>query len=142
MSLNTKNRQYSVDAHRQAISPNIMLYIFLESLIQGKFNDARHNTDNIQEHIPICEFIRLIFAEQANVVTCHLMIRPIFYIPCIFPILPVSPVNIWYGLKQIATEFFSAGMHSGEVSLKHIENPLRHLWGKQVKSAIKVTFSH
>ena len=30
-----------------------------------------------------------------------------------------SPVNIWYDLKQIATEFFSAGMHSGEVSLKH-----------------------
>ena len=53
-----------------------------------------------------------------------------------------SPVNIWYDLKQIATEFFSAGMHSGEVSLKHTNNPLRHLWGKQVKSAIKVTFSH
>ena len=53
-----------------------------------------------------------------------------------------SPVKIWYGLKQIATEFFSAGMHSGEVSLKHTKNPLRHLWGKQVKSAIKVTFSH
>ena len=44
-----------------------------------------------------------------------------------------SPVNIWYDLKQIATEFFSAGMHSGEVSLKHTKNPLRHLWGKQVK---------
>ena len=28
-----------------------------------------------------------------------------------------SPVNIWYDLKQIATEFFSTGMHSGEVSL-------------------------
>ena len=54
----------------------------------------------------------------------------------------VSPVNIWYDLKQIATEFFSAEMHSGEVSLKHTKNPLRHLWGKQVKSAIKVTFSH
>ena len=53
-----------------------------------------------------------------------------------------SPVNIWYDLKQIATEFFSAGMHSGEVSLKHTKNPLRHLWGKQVKWAIKVTFSH
>ena len=53
-----------------------------------------------------------------------------------------SPVNIWYYLKQIATEFFSAGMHSGEVSLKHTKNPLRHLWGKQVKSPIKVTFSH
>ena len=53
-----------------------------------------------------------------------------------------SPVNIWYDLKQIATEFFFAGMHSGEVSLKHTKNPLRHLWGKQVKSAIKVTFSH
>ena len=50
--------------------------------------------------------------------------------------------NYWHNLKQIATEFFSAGMHSGEVSLKHIKNPLRHLWGKQVKSAIKVTFSH
>ena len=53
-----------------------------------------------------------------------------------------SPVNISYDLKQIATEFFSAGMHSGEVSLKHTKNPLRHLSGKQVKSAIKVTFSH
>ena len=53
-----------------------------------------------------------------------------------------SPVNLWYDLKQIATEFFSTGMHSGEVSLKHTKNPLRHLWGKQVKSAIKVTFSH
>ena len=31
-----------------------------------------------------------------------------------------SPVNIWYDLKQIATEFFSAGMHSREVSLKCI----------------------
>ena len=50
--------------------------------------------------------------------------------------------NYWHNLKQIATEFFSAGMHSGEVSLKHTKNPLRHLWGKQVKSAIKVTFSH
>ena len=49
--------------------------------------------------------------------------------------------NYWHNLKQIATEFFSAGMHSGEVSLKHTKNPLRHLWGKQVKSAIKVTFS-
>ena len=58
------------------------------------------------------------------------------------PQLENSPVNIWYGLKQIATEFFSAGMHSREVSLKHIKNPLRHMWGKQVKSAIKVTFSH
>ena len=55
---------------------------------------------------------------------------------------PTSPVNIWYDLKQIATEFFSVGMHSEEVSLKHTKNPLRHLWGKQVKSAIKVTFSH
>ena len=54
----------------------------------------------------------------------------------------ISPVNIWYDLKQIATEFFFAGMHSGEVSLKHTKNPLRHLWGKQVKSAIKMTFSH
>ena len=53
-----------------------------------------------------------------------------------------SPVNIWYGLKQIATDFISAGMHSGEVSIKHTKNPLRHLSGKQVKSAIKVTFSH
>ena len=53
-----------------------------------------------------------------------------------------SPVNIWYGLTQIATEFFSAGMLSGEVSLKHTKNPLCHLWGKQVKSAIEVTFSH
>ena len=50
--------------------------------------------------------------------------------------------NYWHNLKQIATEFFYAGMHSGEVSLKHTKNPLRHLWGKQVKSAIKVTFSH
>ena len=54
---------------------------------------------------------------------------------------PISPVNIWYDLKQIATEFFSVGMHSGEVSLEHTKNPLRHVWGKQVKSAIKVTFS-
>ena len=54
----------------------------------------------------------------------------------------ISPVNIWYDRKQIATEFVSAGMHSEEVSLKHTKNPLRHLWGKQVKSAIKVTFSH
>ena len=53
-----------------------------------------------------------------------------------------SPVNIWYDLKQIATEFFSVGMHSGEVSPKHTKIPQRHLWGKQVKSAIKVTFSH
>ena len=53
-----------------------------------------------------------------------------------------SPVNIWYDLKQIATDFFSLGMHSGEVSLKHTKNPLSHLSGKQVKSAIKVTFSH
>ena len=53
-----------------------------------------------------------------------------------------SPVNIWYDLKQIATEFFFVGMHLGEVSLEHTKNPLRHLWGKQVKSAIKVTFSH
>ena len=53
-----------------------------------------------------------------------------------------SPVNIWYDLKQIATESFSVGMHSEEASLKHTKNPLRHLWGKQVKSAIKVTFSH
>ena len=58
------------------------------------------------------------------------------------PIHWYSPVNIWYDLKQIATEFFSVGMHSGEVSLEHTKNPLRHLWGKQVKSAIKVTFSH
>ena len=50
--------------------------------------------------------------------------------------------NYWHNLKQIATEFCSAGMHSGEVSLKHTKNPLRHLWGKWVKSAIKVTFSH
>ena len=50
--------------------------------------------------------------------------------------------NYWNNLKQIATEFFSAGMHSGEVSLKHTKNPLHHLWGKQVKSAIKVTFSN
>ena len=50
--------------------------------------------------------------------------------------------NYWHNLKQIATEFFSAGMYSGEVSLKHTKNPLRHLWGKQVKSPIKVTFSH
>ena len=50
--------------------------------------------------------------------------------------------NYWHNLKQIATELFSAGMHSGEVSLKHIKNPLGHLWGKQVKSAIKVTFFH
>ena len=50
--------------------------------------------------------------------------------------------NYWHNLKQIATEFFSAGMHSGEVSLKHTKNPLRHLWGRQVKSAIKVTFFH
>ena len=50
--------------------------------------------------------------------------------------------NYWHNLKQIATEFFSVGMHSGEVSLEHTKNPLRHLWGKQVKSAIKVTFSH
>ena len=55
---------------------------------------------------------------------------------------PYRPVNIWYDLKQIATEFVSVGMHSGEVSLKHTKNPLRHLWGKQVKSTIKVTFSH
>ena len=53
-----------------------------------------------------------------------------------------SPVNIWTDLKQIATEFVSAGMHSGEVFLKHTKNPLHHLWGKSVKSAIKVTFSH
>ena len=50
--------------------------------------------------------------------------------------------NYWHNLKQIATEFFSVGMHSGEVSLEHIKNPLRHLWGKQGKSAIKVIFSH
>ena len=50
--------------------------------------------------------------------------------------------NYWHNLKKIATEFFSAGMHSGEVSLKHTKNPLRHLWGKQAKSAIKVTFSY
>ena len=90
MALNTKNGQYSVDVHRQAISPNIMLYIFLESLIQGEFNDVRYNTDNIQEYIPICEFIRLIFGEQANFVTYHVMMRPPFYIPCIFPILSVA----------------------------------------------------
>ena len=30
-----------------------------------------------------------------------------------------SPVNICYNLKQIATEFLSAGMHSGQVFLKH-----------------------
>ena len=90
MSLNTKNGQYSVDAHRQALSPNIMLHIFLESLIQGEFNDVRYNTDNLQEHIPICEFIRLIFGEQANFVTYHLIMRPTFYISCIFPILSVA----------------------------------------------------
>ena len=50
--------------------------------------------------------------------------------------------NYWHNLKEIATEFFSAGMHSRKVSLKHTKNPLRHLWGKQVKSAIKVTFFH
>ena len=49
--------------------------------------------------------------------------------------------NYWHNLKQIATEFFSVEMHSGEVSLEHTKNPLHHLWGKQVKSAIKVTFS-
>ena len=38
-----------------------------------------------------------------------------------------SPVNTWYDLKQIATAFFSAGMHSGEVSLKHTKNPFCHL---------------
>ena len=90
MSLNPKNGQYSVDAHRQAISPNIMLYIFLESLIQGEFNDARYNTDNLREHIPICEFIRLIFGEQAYFVTYHLMMRTTFYISWIFPILSVA----------------------------------------------------
>ena len=37
---------------------------------------------------------------------------------------PFSPVNIWYDLKQIATEFFSVGMHLEEVSLKHTKNPL------------------
>ena len=57
-------------------------------------------------------------------------------------VLGYSPVDIWYDLKQIATEYFFTGMHSGEVSLKHTKNPLRHLWGKQGKSAIKVTFSH
>ena len=62
--------------------------------------------------------------------------------PCMTGYKEYSPVNIWYDLKQIATEFFSVGMHSEEVSLKHTKNPLRHLWGKQVKSAIKVTFSH
>ena len=41
--------------------------------------------------------------------------------------------NYWNNLKQIATEFFSAGMHSGEVSLKHTKNPLLPLWGKQIK---------
>ena len=46
--------------------------------------------------------------------------------------------SYWHNLKQIATEFFSAGIHSGEVSLKHTKN----LWRKQVKSAINVTFSH
>ena len=50
--------------------------------------------------------------------------------------------NYWHNLKQIATVFFSAGMHSGQMSLKHTKNPLCHLWGKQVKSPIKVTFSH
>ena len=50
--------------------------------------------------------------------------------------------NYWHNLKQIATELFSVGRHSGEASLEHTKNPLRHLWGKQVKSAIKVTFSH
>ena len=28
--------------------------------------------------------------------------------------------NYWHNLKQIATEFFSAGMHSGEVSLDRV----------------------
>ena len=37
-----------------------------------------------------------------------------------------SQVNIWYNLKQIATEIFSVGMHSGEVSLEHTKNPLPH----------------
>ena len=46
-----------------------------------------------------------------------------------------SPLNIWYNLKQIATDL-------GEVSSKHTKILLRHLWGKQVKSTIKVTFSH
>ena len=50
--------------------------------------------------------------------------------------------NYWHNLKQIATAFLSPEMHSGEVSLKHTKNPLRHLWGKQVKFAIIVTFSH
>ena len=44
--------------------------------------------------------------------------------------------------NKLQQNFFSGGMHSGEVSLKHTENPLCHLWGKQVKSAIKVTFTH
>ena len=63
---------------------------------------------------------------------------------CCVPCFIVKSIyeNYWHNLKQIATEFFSAGMHSGEVSLEHTKNPLRHLWGKQVKSAIKVTFSH
>ena len=38
--------------------------------------------------------------------------------------------NNWHNLKQIATELFSADMHSEEVSLKHTKNPLRHLWGE------------
>ena len=94
MSLNTKHGQYSVDAHRQAISPNVMLYICLESLIQGEFNDARYNTENVQEHSPMCEFIRLIFGEQANFVNYHLLMRPTFYIPCIFPILLVALLSM------------------------------------------------
>ena len=68
----------------------IMLYICLESLIQAEFNHARYNTDKVQEYIPICQFIRLMFGEQADFVTNCLMMRPTFYIPCIFPILSVA----------------------------------------------------
>ena len=105
MSLNTKNGQYSVDAHRQAISPSIMLYIFLESLIQGEFNDARHNTDNRQEHIPICELIRMIFAEQANFVTYHLMMRLTFYIPSIIPIFRVALLSMQGDSSYLKLQF-------------------------------------
>ena len=50
--------------------------------------------------------------------------------------------NYWHNLKQIAIEFCSAGMHAGKVSLKHSKMSLHHLWKKQVKSPMKVTFSH
>ena len=38
--------------------------------------------------------------------------------------------NYWHNLKQIATEFFSAGMHSGEVSLKHTKKNSAPFVGK------------